>query len=285
MTLAETGRAPVGAPRLHDRVETSNLESSQTAISWGAVFGGAVAALAATFALISLGSALGFAFLSPWTADSASLVEVGVGAAIWLVVVQWLASAFGGYLAGRLRTKWAVMGSDEVFFRDTAHGFLAWGLSTVVAVALFASVIGSGAHIAATVATEPAQAAASGSAPMASYVDTLFRAGPNAAAPATDRSAADIRGESGRILARAATTDIAPADRTYLAQLVSSQTGLSPADAAARVNAVITTTKEDADKARKAASSVAFLTALSLVIGAFVAAAAGALGGRHRDEI
>src|SRR4029453_17552013 len=104
--------------------ETSNLESSRSAVSWAAILGGAVGAISATLVLTALGTALGFASISPWSNAGASATALGVGAVIWLVVTQWLSAAFGGYLTGRLRTKWAANNSDEVFFRDTAQGFL-----------------------------------------------------------------------------------------------------------------------------------------------------------------
>src|SRR5438128_364513 len=104
--------------------ETANLESSRSAVSWAAIVGGAVGAVSASIVLVMLGTALGFASISPWSNVGASATAVAVGAVIWLVVTQWLSAAFGGYLTGRLRTKWAAMNSDEVFFRDTAHGFL-----------------------------------------------------------------------------------------------------------------------------------------------------------------
>lgn len=297
----------------HPHSEIPNLESSRSSVSWAAIVGGAVAASAATLVLVSLGSALGFASVSPWSGAGASLTALGVGAAIWLVVTQWLASAFGGYLAGRLRTKWAAHQSDEVFFRDTAHGFLAWGLSTIVVVWIAMSAVGGGANMAATVgagAAIGAGQAADEAGPLAYHLDTLFRPGASAdtaadtAAPAetttptaatasatanppiaSAEQTADARAESGRILTRALTSELAPADRTYVASLVSERTGLSQADAEARVDEVVTAAKQEADDARKAAGAFAFLTALSLLIGAFVASAAGAIGGRHRDEI
>lgn len=280
--------APAFEPRDLAKSEIGNLESSRSAISWAAIVGGAVAAVSASLVLVALGSAFGFASVSPWDNAGVSLTGLGVWAAIWLVVTQWLASAFGGYLTGRLRTKWAALNSDEVFFRDTAHGFLAWGLSTVVAVWIVMSAAGGAANVAATVGAGAAQGATQGAQqtdPMAYYTDSLFRSTAPAPTNGSTANTTDVRGESARILGRAMTSDLAPADRTYVAQLVSSQTGLSQADAETRVDDVVTAAKQDADAARKAAAAFGFITALSLLIGAFVASAAGALGGRHRDEI
>jgi hypothetical protein len=103
----------------------------------------------------------------------------------------------------------------------------------------------------------------------------------------------DVRAESARILAQGvAKGSIPDADRTYLAQLVASQTGLSIEEAQKRIDDVFAEAKsaqtqlvQALDAARKAAAQLAFFTAFSLVIGAFVAAVAGAFGGRQRDYV
>jgi hypothetical protein len=283
-------------------------------MSWGAIVAGALAAIGVTVFLVALGSALGLQSVSPWRSASASAAAIGTGAAIWIVLTQWIASAFGGYLTGRLRTKWAAMGTDEVLFRDTAHGFLAWAVGTVLVFLFAASLAGGGVSAVATVASGAAQGgvAAASDEPVASYVDTLFRpaatetpaeatpAEPAASAAAStppaasaasaapsSRAASDESGraETGRLLMRSMASDMTPEDRSYLAQMVAERTGMSQADAEARVDQVSATIKENAETARQAAASFAFITALSLAVGAFVAAAAGALGGRHRDEI
>src|SRR5262249_16696683 len=99
-------------------------EASKPAIAWGPIFAGPFDAAAATAVLMLLGSGLGLTLISPWSGESASLTTVATSTAIWIVVVQWLSSALGGYLSGRLRTKWVGVHTDEVFFRDTAHGFM-----------------------------------------------------------------------------------------------------------------------------------------------------------------
>jgi hypothetical protein len=270
--------------------ETPNFESSRSGISWGAIIGGAVGALSVSLVLSSLAGGLGFASVSPWPDSGASLAGIGVGAVIALVLVQWLAAAFGGYLTGRLRTKWAAMHSDEVFFRDTAHGFLAWALATLIVVGGLMTAAGTGVGAAAVVGSGAAQGASAAAVGQGMdgddgyLVDTLFRTDPNAAT-VDQSSPADTRGEAGRILARGVTDDLSPADRTYLASIVSRRTGLSQADAEARVDQVVASARETADDARQAASMGSFALALSLAIGAFVAAAAGAMGGRHRDEL
>ena len=107
---------------------TETLESPKSAVSWGAILAGAVVAAASSLVLVGLGSGLGFASISPWPNSGASATTFTALAAIWLIVVQWLASGLGGYIAGRMRTKWAGLHTHEVFYRDTAHGFITWSV-------------------------------------------------------------------------------------------------------------------------------------------------------------
>jgi hypothetical protein len=203
-------------------------------------------------------------------------------------------------MAGRLRTKWVGVHTDEVFFRDTAHGFLAWALGTLIAVGLFTSLsagaAGTGAHAAAMAAGNPTADRY--------YVDLLFRQNAGATTPATDGGSVlgnppaiapapdpDMREQATTILAEGAVNGgVSQADSAYLAQLVAQRTGLAPADAQARVNDVLTRESADevkakqvADATRKAASAAAIYTFISLLIGAFIASVSGAIGGRLRD--
>ncbi|MGE0212625.1 MAG: hypothetical protein AB7S41_13095, partial [Parvibaculaceae bacterium] len=124
-------------------VATAPTESSRAAVAWGPIIAGALVASTATSILMLLGAGLGLTAVSPWTGSGFSATTVAVSAAIWLIIVQWLSSAMGGYLTGRLRTKWVAIHSDEVFFRDTAHGFLAWALATLLVVGVMGSSLSS----------------------------------------------------------------------------------------------------------------------------------------------
>ena len=110
----------------------TTTESKGSALSWSAVAGGTVAAVAVTLTLLTLGSAFGLGSVSPWPGVGARPTTFTIGAGLWLVVTQWLSAAMGGYLAGRLRVRWHGLHTDEVMFRDTAHGFLVWATGTVV---------------------------------------------------------------------------------------------------------------------------------------------------------
>jgi hypothetical protein len=289
----------VSNARLRQAHDTaSGVESPVSAVCWPAIFAGAFVMAAATLVLLALGSGIGLAMVSPWPGSGASLTTFGIVTAIGLIVVQWLSAGLGGYVTGRLRTKWTNVHTHEVFFRDTANGLLAWALATVVGAFMLGSAtsaaIGTGVHAAATVAGGAAQGAAGAATTAGAFdargydIDSLFRpTQPNATA-----ASADVRTEATRILAKGlAAGDVPAADRTYLAQLVAVHTGLSEPDAQKRVDDVIASekaaaadAKKAADTARKAATALSIFTALSMVIGAFCASTAAALGGRQRDE-
>jgi hypothetical protein len=262
--------------------ELPNLESARSGTSWGAVFAGGLAAVGVSLILLVLGSGLGLASISPWASASVTATGLAIGAAIWLVVVQWLASGFGGYVAGRLRTKWADRFSDEVFFRDTAHGFLAWAVGTILMVGVFAFAGMSAVTATALgIGAAASQVDASDAGAADSYfVDQLFRTEtPPVDAAATDEGTR----EATPIFTRAVLGQGAETDRTYLAQLVSRRTGLAQPEAEQRVDQVIAETKEAADTARQASATASIMQALAWLVGAFIGAVAGGLGGRHRD--
>ena len=272
---------------------------ADSAVSWGSIIGGAIAAAAVAMILLALGSGVGLSAISAWPGRGMSATAFGMTGAIWLVVTQWLSSGLGGYLSGRLRTKSVGLHTDEVFFRDTAHGFLSWALATLIGVAVISAAMTwaatetarNASTVTAGVASGVSQGASQqgdGQGALGYLTDTLFRS-----ATPSNASQTDPRAETVRLLATDLRNgDVPDTDKAYLAQLVSARTGLSQSDAEARVNAVVdkakaaaTTARQEADTARRAASNASFFTAFALVIGAFIAAAAGALGGHHRDEI
>jgi hypothetical protein len=267
--------------------------SSPSGVSWAAIFAGGVAAAAVSVMLLIFGAGLGLSSVSPWPHDGVSIATFTVLAAIWLVIVQWVSSGLGGYIAGRLRTKWTGVHTDEVFFRDTAHGFLAWALATVLVAGLLT--LGSGAAVStgAQLASNTLNATTANNY----YVNELFRQ--QAAASSDNGSAAmvtglsdrDVRSQASVILAETAVTGtVSAADNAYLTQLVSGRTGLAPSDAQNRVNQVLaqqqadlTKARQVADAARKTSAKGAIFTFVSLLIGAFIASVSGAIGGRLRD--
>ena len=284
----------LGAPAPRGAALDGPIEASKSAVSWAAILAGSVGAVSATIILLTLGSGLGFASISPWTHSGASATTVGALAAVWFIVVQWLSAGLGGYLTGRLRTKWVGTHTHEVFFRDTAHGFVTWAVATLILAIVLAgaalATTGAGVRAAAMVGGGAAQGATGsphGRATVGAYdVDMLFRSAHSDANPTSDGHA-----EAMRILEKGLSAgDVSAADRSYLAEQVAGRTGISQDNAQKRVDDVIAQVKaadlkarEAADAARKAAAKASILTALAMLIGAFIACAAAALGGHERD--
>ena len=118
--------------------QAASLESRSSAVSWAAIAAGAVAISALTLVLLAFGAGMGFMAVSPWSSSPPS-TTFGIVAGIYLLVVATLSSTIGGYLAGRLRSKWVDVHTHEVYFRDTAHGFLAWAFAAVISAAVLTS--------------------------------------------------------------------------------------------------------------------------------------------------
>ena len=259
------------------------MESPRHAVSWGSVIGGAFIITALSVILIAIGAGFGLSSVSPYPHEGVSLTTFTVVAAVWLIVVQWLSSAVGGYVAGRLSAFSARLHARESYFRDTVHGILAWAVAAVVTAALLASAITMLVGGAATGAASGASQNAASGGPSGYLVDTLYRSDK----PDSNASATDIRGETSRIIA----TDIAAggqfpaADRAYLAKLVAARTGMSQDEAQKRVDDTIAKAREAAEKTRKAGMQFALFTGFSMLIGAFIAAVAGKIGGNHREHL
>lgn len=339
-------RGPLGADVATVVTAPIVAPPSESAVSWGAIFAGAAAAAALSLVLLILGVGLGLSSVSPWSFEGVSKETFGWSSVIWLTFTALAASGLGGYLAGRLRTKWTQIHGDETYFRDTAHGFVSWAVATLLTAGLLTSaiggVLGTGAKVAgatagAAASTAGVAAAGAGSAAAAApdgdlnyWVDSLFRSatppGPEAAAaplapqapgaapgnapmdpaaapppprpmpgngPMGDRR--EVRAEVNRIIINSLQGEgLDPADTQYVSQLIARETGMSPAEAQARVTDVQTrmraalekaknTAKQAADDARKATAYAALWLFITLLIGAFFASLSATWGGRRRD--
>jgi hypothetical protein len=267
---------------IEQTVPTELAEPAVSGVSWAAVIAGAVASLALTLVLLSFGAGMGFAVVSPWDHSGVSATTFKIGTGLYFIVMAMISSAIGGYLAGRLRTKWIGVQTTEVHFRDTAHGFLAWAAASVLGAVLLASPASSliGGALS---GTTQAVANSGQSSPMDRYVDTLLRSDNPSAQSQPNPS--DTRSEIVRLFTTSFhnRSDLSTADRSYVAKVVSARTGLSQGDAEKRVNDVVTQMKTDMDNARKAAMQLAMWLTLSLFIGAFSAALAATEGGGLRD--
>jgi hypothetical protein len=268
--------------------------NTNSAVSWAAIFAGAAAAAALTLILLLLGTGLGLSSISPWTQKGISASTFGVSTIVWLTVTQILAAGMGGYLAGRLRSRWTDAQADEVYFRDTAHGFLTWSVATLATAIMIASVVGAvvsgGVQAAATITGAAASAAVVGGVVAAGgessqsadangtsdgameyVVDLLFRKEANEASGTADTSSAPpsqinptpdskvqsaSKAEMTRILANAMRMKaMPPADLTYISQLVSRQTGLTQIEAEKRVDEIYAGLQSNVRDAELAAKS------------------------------
>src|ERR1700728_3571309 len=151
------------------------IEPRVAGVSWAAVAAGAVVSCALTFVLLAFGIGLGLSVVSPWSGAGVSATTFKIGTGLYLLVIAMLSSSIGGYLAGRLRTRWIGVHTDEVYFRDTAHGFLAWAFASVLGAILLASPAASLVGGAASGVTQAAANSNQSSGPMEGYVDTLLR--------------------------------------------------------------------------------------------------------------
>jgi hypothetical protein len=264
------------------QVSAVSEEAQVSAVSWAAIVAGGVASAALTLVLLAFGAGMSLSAISPWSNSGVSPSTFNLGAGIYLVVIAVMTSSIGGYLAGRLRTKWVGVHTHEVYFRDTAHGFLAWAFATVLSAAVLASAASNIVGGTSAGLTQAAGSAAGQSTgPVAGFVDLLLRADP-AATPSTGDVAAP-RDELYRLFASSLSSggDFASADRSYMAQVVAARTGLNQADAEKRVSHVIA--KSAADNARRTAAQFALWLTASLLFGAFSASLAATEGGGVRD--
>lgn len=265
---------------------TSN--STLAGLSWPSIVAGAVVACALTLVLLAFGTGLGLTMVSPWSGSGVSATTFKITTGLYLIVIAMLASSIGGYIAGRLRSSWTDLERDEVYFRDTAHGFIAWALATVLGATALAIPVTSIVGGSAVGASQGAVNSAQTSGPMDGYVDTLLRPDPAAAtSTSATTNAADPRGEIVRLFTRSFRNsgDMTGPDRQYVAKVVASRTGMSQPDADKRVNDVVTQVKADADAARKATASLAFWLTAAMLLGAFCASLAATEGGALRDGI
>ncbi|WP_333850197.1 hypothetical protein [Leclercia sp.] len=290
--------------------------SSSSAVSWGAIFAGAAAAASLSLILLMLGAGLGLTSVSPWENEGLDAGTVGIAAIGWLTFTQIVASGMGGYLAGRLRTKWVATHTNEIYFRDTAHGFLAWAVAALVSAMLLtstvSSIVGGSAKVVGSVAGGAAAATVGGAAgmassssdssgsPMAYFVNSMFRPGAPAATPATSNTSVSPDGSATAPAPSAPQQDLTPAqlnevtgiftnsistgqlpqeDRQYVAQLIAQRTGISQQEAEQRVQATYDKAQaklKETKEKAQKAADAARKTTSYLMLWTFISLLAGA---------
>jgi hypothetical protein len=273
-----------------DSCPVATIVDAQSGVLWAAVAAGAVTAAALTLLLVAFGAGLGLSAVSPWSDSGVSASTFKIATGIYLVIIGVMSSAVGGYLAGRLRTKWVGAHSNEVFFRDTAHGFLAWAFATLISAT---ALVPATAYLAnGAVAGFSGAQAARAINPAEIYVDKLLRTVPSAQtstpSPTSQTDNANHANAQRSEVLRLwsvdwRSDDFTAGDKTYVAQVIAGRTGMSQADAEKRVDAVVTEAKTDADNARRNAAHFSFWLTAAFLFGAFSASLAAAEGGSLRD--
>jgi hypothetical protein len=267
-------------------------------VEWPAVLAGAVLAAALSFVFLTFGTAIGLSATSPWPGSGLSAKVVASIAIFWVMAQQIGSLMIGGYVAGRLRTRWHEKG-HEADFRDGLHGGLVWAVGVVISALLVFATAGAVARTGAEVAGKTAASAVTTTDPMDAVIDTMLRPTTTAQAPAATPPAAsarprpstpatggeDTRAEISRILATSvATGGLSSENRAYLAQLIAQRTGLTQQEAERRVETAANGVREAADKTRKAAVLAGFVTAAGLILSLGAAWWASMKGGQHRDN-
>jgi hypothetical protein len=278
------------------RVPSRGAISGPVYVEWGAVLAGSFLAAALSFVLLTFGGAIGLSAVSPWPGSGASTTVIASLAVLWVFVQQIGSFMAGGYVAGRMRTRWIEADQDEVNFRDGLHGGLVWAVGVVVAAGLLMATASATARTGAAIAGASIAATAD---PMDMVLDTLLR--PAAVAQATEPTAettsaasaaiaasepqATARAEMARILARTVTDGIlSDQDRPYFSSVVATRTGISRQEAEKRVDAAFVSARQAADTARSGAALVGFVTAAALIVSLGAAWWAAMRGGHHRDN-
>jgi hypothetical protein len=270
-----------------DTVIVENEAAPAPALSWASIIAGAVVSLALSLILVAIGAGLGLS-AAPWAADHAiTTTKAATVAGIYLTCAAVIASAVGGFIAGRFRTLWRGVHSDEIFFRDTAHGVLAWALGTVAVAAMIGSSAVGIAGGAAKGATMHGREQAGG------YMDRLFdydydalqKNQGNQSIPGISRDWNGDRAAANRLLAaESAPGHVAtPSDHARLVAIVAARTGLSVPDADKRVTAVEAEARDAAETARRVGMMMSFWFAASLLAGALAAGLAAWEGGEIRE--
>jgi hypothetical protein len=265
------------------RAEVAGTAAAQGALSlsWGSIIAGAIAAAAVIFVLLSFGTAIGLALNSPSPTWRDTSVALALLTGIWLLLTAVVGYGVGGYVAGRMRPRWAAAATatPESELRDGMRGLLAWALATLLGAMLAVVLANKAAPPAANAALGPASSTVE---PLLAFeVDRLFRSDRRAGEPID----ADVRAQATRLLSTAAGhSGMTADDRASLARMVMARTGLAQPDADRRVAEISTQAQRAVRRARASSTLLAFMTGASLLAGAAVAWFAGGLGGRHRES-
>jgi uncharacterized protein DUF2795 len=278
----------------------SNWGLSRSRISWGAVFAGAVVAVATTFLLSLLGAAIGAGSIHPLDTSSSDVARYGTGAAIWQIINLAISMAFGGYVAARLSGTHSHLDGE-------LHGVTMWGVALLLGSVLLAHAVsglvgmvaqGAGSVVSRLVGDAGSGAGAvSGPLPQETnpqaVIDRL-RLSLGSSGDPTTMSHEQISAEiAGLVRSSLLNGSVLEADRSRLIALVAAQSGVTRDEAAHRVTRMEDDIKarlaQVEQRARVAADEVAHSTATAaralftaLVVGLLAALVGAWIGTRHK---
>jgi hypothetical protein len=278
----------------------SNWGHNRTRISWGAVFAGAVVAVATTFLLSLLGAAIGAGSIHPLDTSSSDVARYGAGAAIWQIINLAISMAFGGYVAARLSGTHSHLDGE-------LHGVTMWGVAVLLGSVLLAhalsGLVGTVAQGAGSVASRLVGDAGSGAGAVSgllpqetspqAVIDRL-RLSLGSSGDPTTMSHEQIGAEiAGLVRSSLVNGSVSEADRTRLVALVAAQSGVTREEAAHRVTRMEDDIKARAaqveQRARVAADEIAHNAATAaralftaLVVGLLAALVGAWIGTRHK---
>jgi hypothetical protein len=255
------------------------VEERFSYVNWSAIVAGALAAAAVAFVLHSFAAGIGAAVSSTaptWRDASFALVALS---GLYLVLVALVSYGFGGYVAGRMRSRLAGRTPDETEFRDGVHGAATWALATLLTALLLFGGAQSLTRLAApSTGTAGPSTSVGGENIIAFDIDRLFRG------VRPDVNMESTRAEAARILLSGSShSGMNTEDRAYLIRLVTERTGLGQPEAERRVADVIARAKENIARARKSAVLLSFSTGAAALLGLAVACFAAIEGGMHRE--
>ena len=271
-----------------DTVIVENEPAPSSAVSWSAILAGAAVSAGLSLILLAIGSGIGFSVTNPWSnSAAATTTKAATVAGIYITVTAVMASAIGGYLAGRLRHLWLGTHPHEAFFRDTAHGLVSWAVATVAGAILLGTVTTSLTGAAVHGASTGAGMAAARNGTTAAFTDRLF-AYDSVVVSKDSGMARDYNGDrafAGRLVGRIGTpgSELTANERQNLAVIVAARTGLALPDAEKRVADVEADARAAAEQARRVGMMLSFWLAASLLAGALAASLAAWEGGAIRD--
>lgn len=284
-------------------------------VDWPAIFVGAAMAAAISFVLNAFGTAIGLSVVSPFDQAGTGGLGLLIATALWILWVTVSSFMAGAYATGRLRRRAHDATPHESDIRDGIHGLAVWAVGVLIGALIFAAGLDTAVKTGAQALSGAGGAAGSAvvkadSPEIRNEINRLFMpasepepapgavtlSGDAAPGVAASRSQAgdDTRARESftTILETQDGEDgISDEDKTYMAGVLSRQTGLSNEEARERVDAFAETyaemrseALEAAEVARKASIIAAFVLAASLLISAAGAWVAAGMGGRHRDE-